>query len=932
MLLLCCVWRVCSVEGTMDLEHRCVHDSHVSPTLHKLQEQRQASLLAGFGLPEEGRRRLADTATSTPVPMRIQPVFQLSGLNAATTAFITNTMVPAAVNYLSQVLSVRAPPSGPLLLQRNCLQYRIWTSGSTRTQECLQWDSGSCQIATIPATFFAQYSTCTGNAIGQCTVTPAGAGANNTDFLLMFTAQTTEACQASTLAHSSYCYQDPETDRPLAGNVNFCPSAVNAALRDRQTLIAVHEMLHALGFSDSLFPFYRDATGNPLSAVTASFTERGHTVTKVVAPTTLAMARTHFGCSTLNGAELENDGGNGTALSHWEARIFQGEAMLGVLGQEAVFSNLTLALLQDSGWYNVNFQMAEFLQSGFGLGCNFPLLSCAPTAMPAVFNTYYCNGTQRTQTGPGPSGNTITTPVAQSCTYDSLAVGFCSTCIDATCNTDGCNAITGYSNKLCTDPANANALDTSWGRAYGLDSRCFLQGDQFWVKGQQILSASGAGCFSNRCSLTAGGQFSLQVQVGTGNWVQCVDNQMVDLTSAGFSQGRLGPCPVAADFCRFATCPNSCSGFGKCYLGVCMCDPGHAGADCSQRTCSQDSQCSDTGSTCNLATKTCGAATTGAAGTPSTIITAPTGNGTAAAPLGAAVPTPTAYDPSKVGVASPGPISASVSTPPSGQLSPTDTRPQPTQGVLVISTISFGGGQISQMTNTQNRLYFESNFTADMAAAVRAAGYSGQVQVVIDGFRQGSIIVDSTTALLSARTYAEADRLVNSISSNPGAIFAADPYFQTLPAGAVNASNVRATAATTQANLNPSNGNSRIFTDGKLFNLRWFWWAAIGGGAVALCLFCCLCSSIGARKKRQQTGQLIYRQNISAETIQSLQREGMQAPYWQGVQYGPSGHGPETRRVQDYPSYPPPPVSNPPFEQPSQRGPVYPAYPPPRQY
>ena len=68
--------------------------------------------------------------------------------------------------------------------------------------------------------------------------------------------------------------------------------------------------------------------GNPLTGVTASFTERGRTVTKVVAPTTLAMARSHFGCPTLNGAELENDGGNGTALSHWEARIFQGEAMV----------------------------------------------------------------------------------------------------------------------------------------------------------------------------------------------------------------------------------------------------------------------------------------------------------------------------------------------------------------------------------------------------------------------------------------------------------------------------------------------------------------------------------------------------------------------------------------------------------------------------
>jgi hypothetical protein len=95
-------------------------------------------------------------------------------------------------------------------------------------------------------------------------------------------------------------------------------------------------------------------------------------------------------------------------------------------------------------------------------------------------------------------------------------------------------------------------------------------------------------------------------------------------------------------------------------------------------------------------------------------------------------------------------------------------------------------------------------------------------------------------------------------------------------------------------------------------------------------LFCCICSSIGAKKKRRQAGPLVYRQNISAETLQSLQREGVQAPYWQDVQYGPSGHGPESRRVQDYPTYQPPPSSHPPPRASDRVDPVYPAYPPPR--
>ena len=34
-----------------------------------------------------------------------------------------------------------------------------------------------------------------------------------------------------------------------------------------------------------------------------------------------AEARDHFGCPTLEGVELENQGGSGTAISHWEKRI-----------------------------------------------------------------------------------------------------------------------------------------------------------------------------------------------------------------------------------------------------------------------------------------------------------------------------------------------------------------------------------------------------------------------------------------------------------------------------------------------------------------------------------------------------------------------------------------------------------------------------------
>lgn len=70
----------------------------------------------------------------------------------------------------------------------------------------------------------------------------------------------------------------------------------------------------------------------------AALTERGHSscsadqpagcVYKLVTPAVRAAAQRHFGCGSLQGAELENqDTGAGVAASHWEMRLFNSELM-----------------------------------------------------------------------------------------------------------------------------------------------------------------------------------------------------------------------------------------------------------------------------------------------------------------------------------------------------------------------------------------------------------------------------------------------------------------------------------------------------------------------------------------------------------------------------------------------------------------------------
>lgn len=88
------------------------------------------------------------------------------------------------------------------------------------------------------------------------------------------------------------------------------------------------------------FPFpvvFALLAGAPESVV-VSVPERGHTscspeqpstcVFKLATPAVRAAAQRHFGCGSLQGAELENqDTGSSILASHWEMRLFNSELM-----------------------------------------------------------------------------------------------------------------------------------------------------------------------------------------------------------------------------------------------------------------------------------------------------------------------------------------------------------------------------------------------------------------------------------------------------------------------------------------------------------------------------------------------------------------------------------------------------------------------------
>lgn len=66
----------------------------------------------------------------------------------------------------------------------------------------------------------------------------------------------------------------------------------------------------------------------------------------MVTPRVVEEVQRHFNCTELEGAELEDQGGEGTALTHWEKRVFEAEAMSGTHSSRPVFSRITLALME----------------------------------------------------------------------------------------------------------------------------------------------------------------------------------------------------------------------------------------------------------------------------------------------------------------------------------------------------------------------------------------------------------------------------------------------------------------------------------------------------------------------------------------------------------------------------------------------------------
>ena len=131
-------------------------------------------------------------------------------------------------------------------------------------------------------------------------------------------------------------------------------------------MLLLHEITHVLGFSDNLYDYFQTN-----STLTITKEINGIQRTLFTGENVIKQAKRHFNCDNIEGIELENQGGDGSVGSHWEARIMLGDYMISTDYPEIVISEISLALLEDTGWYYVNYYTGGLFRHGKGLGCDF---------------------------------------------------------------------------------------------------------------------------------------------------------------------------------------------------------------------------------------------------------------------------------------------------------------------------------------------------------------------------------------------------------------------------------------------------------------------------------------------------------------------------------------------------------------------------------
>ena len=172
-----------------------------------------------------------------------------------------------------------------------------------------------------------------------------------------------------TIAQAGACFYD-KNNRPIIGllEINSGKDAFkNSDNKKFVKGVLLHEITHILAFNERILynlgmGFYVKTDDQDILYVNSS---------KV-----MKIAKKHFNCEFLRGLPLENYGGPGSVNSHWEARYMLGDYMISQQYLDVTISDITLALFEDTGFYEVEYCTGGLFKFGKNKGCAFFDESC----------------------------------------------------------------------------------------------------------------------------------------------------------------------------------------------------------------------------------------------------------------------------------------------------------------------------------------------------------------------------------------------------------------------------------------------------------------------------------------------------------------------------------------------------------------------------
>eukprot|EP00967_Tisochrysis_lutea_P117779 scaffold190732_cov22-Tisochrysis_lutea.AAC.2 len=158
-----------------------------------------------------------------------------------------------------------------------------------------------------------------------------------------------------------------------------CFSSEEAVARWRG--LVIHEILHSLGFTNSKFQNARDSSGarkNMLDFLPVEDTDGATDYVWHFKSNSRAYvaAQEYFGCyddAAWNGLPLMGLPDLGRN-SHWETRIMRDDVMS--YGMQVAVSSITLAAMEDLGYYLANYSAVNCMSWGYKQGCQFVVSRC----------------------------------------------------------------------------------------------------------------------------------------------------------------------------------------------------------------------------------------------------------------------------------------------------------------------------------------------------------------------------------------------------------------------------------------------------------------------------------------------------------------------------------------------------------------------------